>query len=226
MPTLVDAQALRAQLVALTGLAADDLKVLWRGWPWDDPGRCTELALALIPDVILTYQDMAGGVAADTYDGWRDEEQVPGRFRATPAAVAALDQLSAGIRNAAGSLWQETPDDAAARTLLSGMTTRHVMHGGNDTIVRSAVADPQAAGWSRVVRAGACGFCRMLAGRGGVYRSEKTARFAAHDSCHCAAVVSWDPDAPEVPALAYQASARNQTPGSRARVKAWIEENA
>jgi hypothetical protein len=71
-----------------------------------------------------------------------------------------------------------------ARDALRGASTRLVLNGGRETIVRAAGADGAAAGWERVIEAGACGFCSMLAGRGGVY-SAATAGFRAHDHCHC-----------------------------------------
>jgi len=82
----------------------------------------------------------------------------------------------------------------------------------------------------------------MLAGRGGVYRRE-TVHFAAHgNDCRCAAVPSWDPDAPEVDVRAYvasermtklrdraaagDASAQRQLEAHRARIRAFTAEMA
>ena len=225
MPAESDVLGYRARLVTLTDLALADLASAWASWSWDDPPSATASAVEVVPDVVWTWQDTAAALAADVYDQWRDDEGVRGSFRASPAAVAELDQIEAGIRNAVGPLWQESPDSAAARSLLQGMAGRLVMRGANDTVVDAAGADPQAVGWQRVARSGACRFCRMLASRGAVYRSEKTSRFAAHDRCRCAAVCSWDQDAPEAPAIAYVASSRSQTPQSRARVRAYLDAN-
>ena len=87
-----------------------------------------------------------------------------------------------------------------------------------------------AVGWHRETRPGACDFCRMLAGRGGVYK-ESTVRFAAHDDCGCVAVPSWDANAPEVDVMAYVASERTSrmSPAQRERhnqrVRDWIASN-
>lgn len=75
-----------------------------------------------------------------------------------------------------------------ARDGLRGAATRMTLKGGRDTVTRAAVNDPAALGWERIITAGACGFCSMLAGRGGVYK-ESTVGFRAHDHCHCAARV-------------------------------------
>ena len=225
MPSSAEVQQYRSQIVALTDAAAYDLAALWAMWSWDDPAAVTAAALAVVPDVVWTYQDASAGLAADTYDVWREQEGVPGRFLAEPAAVAVEDQIAAGVRNAVGPLWTADPDADAARALLAGMTARIVARGAADTVVDATRRDERAVGWSRIARAGACRFCRMLAGRGGVYRSEQSSRFASHDHCHCVATPSWDPDAPDMPVLAYVASQRKQTAADRARVRAFLDAN-
>lgn len=225
MPSSAEVQQYRSQIVTLTGAAADDLAALWAMWSWDDPPAVTAAALAVVPDVVWTYQETSAGLAADTYDVWREQEGVPGRFLAAPAAVAVEDQIAAGVRNAVGPLWTAATDADAARSLLAGMTARLVSRAAADTVVDATRRDEQAVGWSRIARAGACRFCRMLAGRGGVYRSGRSARFAAHDRCHCVVTPSWDADAPDMPVVAYVASQRKQTAADKARVRAFLDAN-
>lgn len=101
------------------------------------------------------------------------------------------------------------------------------MQPGRDTITRSTDLDPRAVGWQRITSAGACKFCVGLAARGAVYK-QSTVRFAAHTNCSCSASPSWDATAPEVPAEAYQASARTSTMSEeqllahRARTREWL----
>ena len=225
MPTAADAREFRSTLVALTDATVAELAVVWAGWSWDDPPAATAAALAVVPQVVWAYQDAAATIAADTYDQWRTQEDVPGRFRASPAALAEEDRILAAVRNAVSPLWVASPDGTAARSLLEGAATRLVSRSAADTIIGSTNADPKSVGWSRIARSDGCRFCRMLAGRGGVYRSEKTARFASHDHCHCAATPSWDADAPDMPVVAYVASQRDQTPADRARVRAYLDAN-
>ena len=225
MPTAADAREFRSTLVALTDATVAELSAVWAGWSWDDPPAATAAALAVVPQVVWAYQDAASTIAADTYDEWRSSEGVPGRFRASPAALAEEDRVLAAVRNAVAPLWVASPDGTAARSLLEGAATRLVSRSAADTIIGSSNADPKSVGWSRITRSGACRFCRMLAGRGGVYRSEKTARFASHDHCHCAATPSWDADAPDMPVVAYVAAQRDQTPADRARVRAYLDAN-
>lgn len=211
--------------MVLAESAADDLASVWGSWPWD--GDVTNLVRAAGPTVTAVtweWQDVAAGITADRYDDWRNAERIPGRFAATPAALAAEDQVLAGLRFAAGSLLGADPDVTAARSLLTGAVSRHVMHGGNDTIVESTRRDPQASGWVRFARGGACNFCRMIASRGAVFK-RATASFAAHSSCRCVSAPSWDADAPEVPAVAYTASKRTRSAVEKQQVRDYLATN-
>ena len=160
MPSQVDVEAFRATTVAVGDAAVADLTAVWGSWGWDDPFSVRGAASLVVPDVVWTYQGVAGGYAADQYDEWRELERVRGRFVASPAALAAEDQVLAGVRNAVGSLFGASPDVDAARSLLAGSVARHVMHGATDTIVGATRADPQAAGgvvWRGRLRAGSAG---------------------------------------------------------------------
>ena len=225
MPTAASVEAYRTLLATVGEAALTDIEGLWRGWPWDAARGVRDAAALAVPDVVWAYQDVTGGLAADQYDTWREEARVRGRFTATPAQVAAEDQILAGVRNAIGPLFGADPDAAAARALLSGMVTRLVTHGSADTMVGSVRRDPAAVGWSRHTRAGGCGFCRMLQGRGSVYRKQETAVFAAHDHCRCTVAPSWDPDAPVPVREQYLASQRSPSNADRARVRAYLAEH-
>ena len=200
MPTAASVEAYRTLLATVGEAALTDIEGLWRGWPWDDARGVRDAAELAVPDVVWAYQDVTGGLAAE-------------------------DQILAGVRNAIGPLFGADPDAAAARALLSGMVTRLVTHGSADTMVGSVRRDPAAVGWSRHTRAGGCGFCRMLQGRGSVYRKQETAVFAAHDHCRCTVAPSWDPDAPVPVREQYLASQRSPSNADRARVRAYLAEH-
>jgi hypothetical protein len=179
--------------------------------------------LEFVPVLTSTYGDAAATVAADWYDDVRASEGVRGRFAATLADPFPAEAVEARVRFGASHLFTATP--ALMLPFLSGAVDEYVLQPGRDTIQRSAVADPAASGWHRQASAGACNFCRMLAGRGGVYRQE-TAAFAAHGNCGCVAVPSWDADAPEVPVEAYVASERTSrmSPEQKERHTARVRE--
>jgi hypothetical protein len=169
------------------------------------PERARDELLAFVPALTVAYGEAAATVAADWYDEVRAAEGVRGRYVATMAAPFPAEHVQARVRFGASHLFTATP--AMMLPFLAGAVDEYVLQPGRDTIQRSSVADPRASGWHRQASAGACNFCRMLAGRGGVYRRE-TAAFAAHGNCGCIAVPSWDANAPEVPAAAYVASER------------------
>lgn len=213
MPTQAEAQRYRLASIELGDLLERDLTDLWRSLDLSQPEAVRDELLRTVPALTTQYGVASASLAADWYDGLRVTEGVSGRFASTMAAPAPIGAVEGSVRYAASHLFTDTPDGTLI--LLGGAVRRHALQAGRDTIRRAAAADPESVGWQRVVRSGACGFCRLLAGRGGVYK-RGTVAFAAHDNCTCAAVPSWDPDAPEVPVEAYQASERMEKVRRRA----------
>lgn len=72
----------------------------------------------------------------------------------------------------------------AARVASSRSASRLVLQGGRDVIV--GTMRREGVGWARVTSGSPCRFCAMLASRGAVYGAD-SARFHAHDGCHCSA---------------------------------------
>ncbi|WP_043493738.1 hypothetical protein [Streptomyces viridosporus] len=101
---------------------------------------------------------------------------------------------------AAGKTPQQAMDAAAVR--MVGSTQYLALEGGRQVMQRSIEADEQAAGWARVTDADPCAWCAMLASRGPVYKSAKTAgdprqggnRY--HDHCGCQAWPAFTHDEP------------------------------
>ncbi|GAA4756129.1 hypothetical protein [Gordonia alkaliphila] len=83
--------------------------------------------------------------------------------------------------------WALTQSDS--RAAFEGGVDRWLRNVGRETVLHNAEAE--GARWYRYASANACGFCRMLATRGAVYVTARTAgegnRY--HDHCHCLAVV-------------------------------------
>jgi len=228
MPTATDVRTLRQGQAAIADMVRETLDDLVRSLNLSNPEAARDLLLQVVPGLVEQYGDMAASVAADWYDDVRAAEGVRSTFRARAQQSPYLDAVDGTVRRASAGLF--TQDSAAVLTALSGPVGKYVLAAGRQTIIASTDRDPAASGWQRITRAGACDFCRMLAGRGGVYR-QASVHFASHDDCHCAAVPSWDRDAPEVDVAQYQASQRTtrMTPQQReqhnARVRAWIAEH-
>lgn len=72
---------------------------------------------------------------------------------------------------------------------------RQALNGGREVTRRAMLEDPAAWGWARVTDADPCEFCRMLAERGPVYKSARSAGAFRqwHDGCACQVVVVFRP---------------------------------
>lgn len=214
MATASDIATIRAANRGVVALATRDLRAFWSSLNLDRPEAARDALLRFVPVLTAQYGEVAATVAADFYDDLRLEAGVRPGFRARMAETVPAEAVVARTRFGAQHLFTEAPGQALA--FLTGAVSKYVLQPGRSTIAGSAKADPAASGWHRETRPGACDFCRLLAGRGAVYRRE-TARFAAHDDCGCVAVPSWDASAPEVPVSAYVASERTSamTPAQR-----------
>lgn len=228
MATRSDVDLIRAANAGLVRLALRDLEAFWASLNLSRPEAARDALLRFLPVLVAQYGDAGAAVAADWYDDLRLAERAPGNFRAQMAAPVAPERVEARVRFGAQHLFTDAPGQTL--TFLTSAATKYVLEPSRATVAESTKVDPAAVGWHRETRPGACGFCRMLAGRGGVFRKE-TARFAAHDDCGCVAVPSWDASAPEVPVSAYVASERTRamSPEQRerhnARVRDWIASN-
>ncbi|MFD7705707.1 hypothetical protein [Streptomyces sp. NPDC059786] len=101
---------------------------------------------------------------------------------------------------AAGKTPQQAIDTAAVR--MVGSTQYLALEGGRQTMQRSIDADERATGWARVTDGDPCAWCAMLASRGPVYKSAKTAGDPRrggntyHDHCACQAWPAFTLDEP------------------------------
>jgi len=216
-----DAQRLRQAQDGVRALIERDLRALVASLDTTRPEAALAAVREYVPVLVAQYGGSAAAVAADWYDEVRADARIPGRFRAAMDVPDRSTEADATVRRLAGAIFDGDPS-AMLPGLLSAIP-RLALTGARQTITTSSARDPQASGWQRVTRSGACGFCRMLAGRGGVYR-EATVHFASHGSCNCAAVPSWDPHAPEVDVTVYRASQRTSTmtPEQRERHRALV----
>jgi hypothetical protein len=172
----------------------------------------TEVATVLV----AKYGDVAGTASADWFNQVREAAGAFTRYEALPAAHDDAERIAATVRRAIGNA--EGGDLEALLTSLRGPLARYIRDAGWKTITENTDRDPDANGWQRNAKPGACRFCRFLANRGAVYK-KRTVNFAAHNECDCGASPNYNPDAVEVPAAAYQASQRTSkmTPAQKAQ---------
>lgn len=215
---------LRSGTTSLVALAARDLDAFWAqiavyeaaAYAGDAQAAATlrEALMDVLPSLAGSYQDAAIALAADLYDLERIRLDIDGDFRAGGITIPDGGHVLAG--------WalKEAVNADGLHGLIKGGITKRVMQAANRTVMGAAQADPRATGWQRVARSsGGCAFCRMLAGRGGVYTRE-SADFAAHGNCRCVATAAWS--GRELPVKPYTPSLRSSTPAERAAVREWI----
>lgn len=141
---------------------------------------------------------MSNTIAARAYTTERASAGIPGSFTVMPSPFPGREQVDKSVRWATKGLWSEAPDLEAARTNVSGVMDRLVLDVGRQTFLDAVHADRKAKGWARVPEPAACAFCALLATRGAVYRTERSASFLSHDHCRChvqAVFNSYEPSA-------------------------------
>lgn len=209
MTTPSQAEQLRQAQAGIRALVERDLRAYLSTLDLSNVQIVRSRLLRFVPDLVESYGESAAAMAQDWYEGVRESYNLPRHFRAVAPSAEFWDEtrdaVDGTIRRVAGLA--EDGSTATLTTALSSKVGKYTIGASREAIRRSTFTDPMASGWRRATRAGACDFCRMLAGRGAVYRDD-TVRFAAHGSCNCAAVPSWDQNAPEVDVDLYRASER------------------
>jgi hypothetical protein len=197
------AEGLRQIQAGLAIAVRRELDAFFGSLNLERPEKARDALLQFVPFLVQRYGEGAASVAADWYDEVRAGANVRQRFRAQVADPVEPERVERMVRFAARHLFT----GAAATALLpalAGPVERYTLSPARLTIIGASVRDPAASGWQRRARADGCDFCKALSWRGAVYRD--AADFAAHNNCGCVAVPSWDPDAPEIPVEAYDAS--------------------
>lgn len=209
-----DANRFRQGALKISQLAKNDLATVAARLDLNRPELTRDILLEAVPEISTRYTGMGGALAVEQYALQRELAGVSGLYTPVSADLPTIDLVQDKVRWAAGSLFVEDP--AMPVGALNWTLQALIMGTIANTTLLNVEDDPQGVGWQRIARATGCDFCIMLTGRGGVYRTEKSASFAAHEHCSCTAVPSWDPTAPEVPARCYEASKRMESVRRRA----------
>lgn len=184
--------------------------------------RSVDELLIDVPALIAYYSDGTAALAADHYDDLRDAANASGKFTAEPIVDLREEKIRRGVLWAVGPLALDEPDAVLAEERLTQIVQLESVRPFRDTILDNQQRDPAAVGWQRQTSGQGCKFCRMLAGRGAVYR-ETTARFACHPHCSCSASPVFDGNAgPEASVLQYVASQRRRTPSQRQALRDYL----
>jgi hypothetical protein len=213
--------AASASHVVATGLNASDPMAGW--------GRLLAELLALLRG----GRSVSESLAMEFYRHLREIEDAEGAPPPRPGVPFPTGPV-------VGSLWYTGPRMALAMAargekripervgvMVGRSAMRHTLNAGRETMRQAATEDPAAWGWARITDADPCKFCAMLATRGAVYKTSRTAGDETnryHDGCACSvvAVFNGPPARPRRSAEARHASRRGAD-GLTDRQRAVIE---
>ena len=203
MTTTTQVSALRSNSNDLVTRFLGDLHTVIRRMDGRPPTYIRDVLLEMYPLMVEPYREMA----AQMYASWYEEVRrftIGGAFVATTAVqTLAPDAVNATVRWGVGPLFGQ--GDSTVLMRLGGASQRLILDAGRNAIDVNASRDPVSVSWSRVAQPGACAFCKMLAGRGPVYRSAAAAGLDYrigdggsieeanhfHDHCRCTLRPTW-----------------------------------
>lgn len=182
----------RSRQLVLRSALIRDLLLTWRLFDPTDPASYAEFSGVAEILIRSLYRDSAA-LATTYYREFRQAERIAGAAVVRPAPELARERIRIALRatGLAGTLKAMRlgyPPEAAAQqgfVRASGAAGRLVLEGGRQSLLETVEADPERPRWRRVTSGDACHFCAMLASRGAVYASDRTAGFQAHDFCTC-----------------------------------------
>lgn len=180
-----------------------------------DPSQLRDVLLEAFPQIIEGGSELAATAAAEWYEDLHNKH-AGGTYRAILARPINPDQLEGTVRAAVHYLYTDNP--IAAQRLLHGAIQRYITSQVRDTTIRNALADRAAKRFARVPSGKTCAWCSMLASRGFVYASAKSAGALGqyHDDCNCQIVPAFGSKDPVIkgydPASLYEdyLQARNE----------------
>jgi hypothetical protein len=203
----------RVQALLAAQMARDVLRV-WRELmnPAKVDASWPAVRAALMP-IVRQAREQSAVLARGAYMDARRDAGVPDDgFDPEGPLQLAVDRLESSLdvtgpvefkkAIAAGKSPQQAMDAAAVR--MVGSTQYLALEGGRSVMKQSIEADEKATGYARVTDNDPCAWCAMLASRGPVYKTAKTAgdprqggdRY--HDHCGCVAVPSFSMNEPFV----------------------------
>lgn len=178
-----------------------------------NPGVSWRALRVAVRSLVRERRQRSAELAAPYYNRTRLAERLDPIRSAPPVPldeerlIKTLDATGIAVFDKAGRLGA-SPEQARDRmaVTLTGSTSNLVLEGGRSVIEATILEDEDAIGWLRVTDADPCSWCAMLASRGAVYKSAKTAggdansrfkgsgefKFHDHDGCHAIPVYDHD----------------------------------
>jgi hypothetical protein len=126
------------------------------------------------------------------YERQRVQAGIRSQFSLPAPNLPTVEQIDKKLNWAVADLWgpEAFTDPKVVETAqnnVEGGATKLVLDVGRELVIDAVSQDRQARAWARETRPGCCYFCAMLAGRGAVYKTARSAgqgnEFHNHDRC-------------------------------------------
>lgn len=138
----------------------------------------------LYRELVALYGEVVAHASVDFFEEVRDISNPSERY--TPQVYEELYDPQGYQARYLDDDIEEAKTKPSMRDFLPSRAHMRVRNIASQTIYKNAAADPAHPRWQRITHPGACGWCRLLASRGPVYVSRKTASLAnLHDHCKC-----------------------------------------
>lgn len=194
----------RSELDGIAGHVADQVRAATAGVDVSDIDRWWAAREPTVTGIIVA--------------GHREATNAAGRYLIEHAAgvgvdinpfyaTVDLDQVATSLRVTGPVAFKKhmaltgspSASTAVMRRRLTGAAERQALAGSRSTVANTITRARLIVGWRRITAAGACKFCVMLAGRGAVYKSERSAGGrqtgrSFHDNCRCTVEPLYDTD--------------------------------
>jgi len=173
----------------LVRLAKAELAGFFGSLDLSRPEAVRDSLLEIVPLLVREYGDLASVAAAE----WYEQVRPAGGFNARTVNGVTADQVAGSVRYQARSLFGDDPVQTLG--LVQGAMQRFIAYSGRATVARNVALDPMKLRFARVpAGARTCAWCSLLASRGFVYATKKTAGLGEHwhDDCDCQIVASFD----------------------------------
>jgi hypothetical protein len=194
------AQQFQASQALLAALLIRDVIAIFAGLGLSNVRASWPPIEAAIAAMIKDRFQLSAILGQNFYRDMRQAAGAAGSFEASipplPSEARLLGSLQAtGPYSLLRDIGGGKPLDQALQNSavrVAGAAAYMALEGARTLVTEAVQEDPEALAWMRETTSGhPCAFCAMLAGRGAVYKSNRTASFEAHDHCACVAIPVW-----------------------------------
>lgn len=200
MVTRTDVERMASTIATASDQAKQQVSALMTRLAGQPATVVRDALLDAFPTLLAGFENVGTAAGLEFYDSMRARTRGLPAYKATAVANPTPTAEAVGIARAAArhlfntDLASEVAGERTRRELSDALGTR-TKNAMRQTIKNNAVRDPAYVAYARVPRgAKTCAFCTMLASRGFVYASAKTAgeEDKYHHDCDCMIVPSWD----------------------------------